>query len=60
MGAKNLARLNVKVFQADKIGINGGKSSNCCLLGLQNPYIVSYLVPTCFRDLRNSFDIVIE
>ena len=47
MGTKNLARLSVVVY--NKIGLNGGQPSSCCLCTLQFPYIIPGLIPTGFN-----------
>ena len=61
MGTKNLARLYVGVFKADKIGRNGGQPSTCCLCTLQfclppkqlkyADYLVHFKL--FYRDIRN-------
>ena len=50
IGTRNLARLYVGVYKADRIGLNGGQPCTSCLCTLQSPYIVPGLVPTGFTD----------
>ena len=57
---KNLAKLYVRVYKADKIGRNGDQPSTCYFCALQSPYIVPGLVPTGFTELCIYFDIILE
>ena len=52
IGTKYFLSLYVGVSKADKIGLKGGQPSTCFLCSLQDPCIISGLVPTGFRCLR--------
>ena len=60
IGTKYFASLYVGVWKADKIGLKGGQPSTHFLCTLQEPCIIPSLVPTSFRCLRVSSDMLLE
>ena len=60
IGTKYFASLYVGVCKANKIGLKGGQPFTHFLCTLQEPYIVPGLVPTGFRCLRVSSDILLK
>ena len=60
IGTRCYTSLYVVLCKADKIGLRGGQLSTHFLCTLQEPYIIPGLVPTGFRCLRVSSDMLLE